>query len=169
MPARELFEAFNFTVSVEGFPEEGFHFASCSELAFSQERIGFREAGAIVPVNDPGFVEYDPVTLTRGASRNRMLYDWAIGAALAGPVFNSAGYVRREVQVIQRGRALASNGRSREIIQVYTLHRAFPTKFVAGEWDNNSDAVVIQSMTLAYDYFTLKVRKHADQRLATGL
>ncbi|HBQ18605.1 MAG TPA: phage tail protein, partial [Myxococcales bacterium] len=30
---------------------------------------------------------------------------------------------------------------------------AWPVKFVAGEWDNDSDEVVIESVTLTYDWF----------------
>jgi hypothetical protein len=35
------------------------------------------------------------------------------------------------------------------------LSRAWPTKFVAGEWDNESDEYVIESVTLTYDFFEL--------------
>lgn len=168
MPARELLDGFNFTVAVEGFPD-GLHFSQCSELAVSQPALPYREAGSVISVNDPGQVEYAPVTLTRGASRNRAAYDWLLTTIMAGPLFNTETYVRREVQIFQRARHLDSTGRNKEILQVYTLHRAFPTNFVAGQWDNSTDSVVIQSLTLTYDYFTLKVRKNADARLATAV
>jgi len=37
----------------------------------------------------------------------------------------------------------------------WSLSRAWPTKFVAGEWDNESDENVIESVTLTYDFFEL--------------
>jgi phage tail sheath protein FI len=37
----------------------------------------------------------------------------------------------------------------------WSLARAWPTKFVAGEWDNESDENVIEQVTLAYDFFEL--------------
>ena len=37
----------------------------------------------------------------------------------------------------------------------WTLYGAWPTKFVAGEWDNSSDENVIESVTLTYDYFEM--------------
>lgn len=37
----------------------------------------------------------------------------------------------------------------------WTLVRAWPVKFVAGEWDNESDENVIESVTLTYDFFEL--------------
>ena len=36
-----------------------------------------------------------------------------------------------------------------------SLSRAWPTKFVAGEWDNESDENVIEQVRLAYDFFEL--------------
>ncbi|MFM2153008.1 MAG: hypothetical protein RL199_1443, partial [Pseudomonadota bacterium] len=36
-----------------------------------------------------------------------------------------------------------------------TLFRAWPVKFVAGAWDNESDENVIESLTLTFDYFEL--------------
>ena len=32
---------------------------------------------------------------------------------------------------------------------------AWPVKFVAGSWDNESDENVIESVTLTYDFFEL--------------
>ena len=37
----------------------------------------------------------------------------------------------------------------------WPLSRAWPIKFVAGEWDNESDENVIESVTLTYDFFEL--------------
>jgi hypothetical protein len=36
-----------------------------------------------------------------------------------------------------------------------SLSRAWPTNFVAGDWDNDSDENVIEQVTLAYDFFEL--------------
>ena len=37
----------------------------------------------------------------------------------------------------------------------WSLSLSWPVKFVAGEWDNESDENVIESVTLTYDFFTL--------------
>ena len=37
----------------------------------------------------------------------------------------------------------------------WSLSRAWPIKFVAGEWDNESDENVIEQVTLTYDFFEL--------------
>ncbi len=37
----------------------------------------------------------------------------------------------------------------------WSLSRAWPVKFVAGDWDNEADENVIESVTLSYDFFEL--------------
>ncbi len=37
----------------------------------------------------------------------------------------------------------------------WSLFQAWPIKFVAGDWDNESDENVIESVTLTYDIFDL--------------
>jgi hypothetical protein len=37
----------------------------------------------------------------------------------------------------------------------WSLSRAWPVKCVAGEWDNESDENVIESVTLTFDFFEL--------------
>jgi hypothetical protein len=37
----------------------------------------------------------------------------------------------------------------------WSLSRARPVKLVAGEWDNESDENVIESVTLTYDFLEL--------------
>ena len=37
----------------------------------------------------------------------------------------------------------------------WSLSRAWPVKFVAGDWDNEADENVIESVTLTYDFFEL--------------
>jgi hypothetical protein len=37
----------------------------------------------------------------------------------------------------------------------WTLHNAWPVKFKAGDWDNDSDENVIEALTLTFDFFDL--------------
>jgi len=37
----------------------------------------------------------------------------------------------------------------------WTLYNAWPTKFNAGEWDNEADENVIEQVTLTFDYFDI--------------
>ncbi len=49
----------------------------------------------------------------------------------------------------------AAGSRRHDAAPVVTRARV-PVKFVAGEWDNESDENVIEQVTLTYDFFTLE-------------
>jgi len=93
---------------------------------------------------------FSDVDLERGAPKDRDLYDWFLEVANAASGFGlpDAAY-KRSVDIVQLDR-------DGETLRRWTLFNAWPSKFVAGEWDNDSDDVVIESITLTYDYFTLE-------------
>lgn len=41
------------------------------------------------------------------------------------------------------------------MLRRWSLSRACPVKFVAGDWDNGADENVIESVTWSYDFFEL--------------
>ena len=53
---------------------------------------------------------------------------------------------------LERG---ATQDRDGVTLRRWSLSRAWAIKFVAGEWDNESDENVIESVTLTYDFFEL--------------
>ncbi len=50
-------------------------------------------------------------------------------------------------------------------IRKYVIYGAWPTKYVAGEWDNTVDEVVIESLTLTFDRWELVTPTPATIRL----
>ena len=124
-------------------------FQKCSELAVECAKVEYFEGGAIIPNKSPGRLTFSDVTLERGATQDRDLFDWfqdvasmSSGLGLAGEGF------KRGVDIVQKDR----DGTT---LRRWTLSRAWPVKFVAGEWDNESDEVVIESVTLTFDSFDL--------------
>jgi len=55
----------------------------------------------------------------------------------------------------KRNLDIVQQDRDGSTLRRWSLSRAWPTKFVAGEWDNESDENVIESVTLTYDFFEL--------------
>ena len=55
---------------------------------------------------------------------------------------------KRNLDVVQQDRDGVT-------LRRWSLSRAWPIKFVAGEWDNESDENVIEQVTLTYDFFEL--------------
>jgi hypothetical protein len=59
---------------------------------------------------------------------------------------------RRELQanldIVQQDRDCTT-------LRRWSLSRAWPVKFVAGEWDNEADEKVIESVTLTHEFFEM--------------
>lgn len=134
-----------FRVAIEGILS--FNFMKCSELSMEIAKIEQWEGGAIRADKSAGRVTFPDITLERGVSVDPALYGWANltanGAANIGAIDL---LYKRNVTIMQLDR----NG---AVKKTYALFNAFPTKFVAGSWDNTADENVIESMTLAFEFF----------------
>lgn len=138
---------FKFQVHIDNFGSAAFQ--SCSELSGEFAEINYFEGGAIIGDKQPGRMTFADVTLVRGATNDRDLYNWfrqigdaSSGFGLAMPDF------KRNVSIFQFNRA-------DEVVHRWTLYNAWCKKFVAGQWDNNADDIVMESVVLSFDYFQL--------------
>jgi len=138
----------NFVVEVPGLGSAAF--ASMGELSVEAAVVTHWEGGRLIPYKAPGRLTFSDVDLQRGATKDRDLYDWflEVANAASGRGLADAAY-KRSVDTVQLDR-------DGETLRRWTLFNAWPSKFVAGEWDNDSDDVVIESVTLTFDYFTLE-------------
>ena len=151
---RQLFPKHLFLVNVAPDMSQGFQ--KCSELAYEIAKIEYWEGGSTIPWKVPGRVTFADITLERGACTSREFYDWAISVANAsvgrfptrGAGTNTPGYLDNlEIKQLDRD--------GTTVLRTWALFNAWVQKFVAGEWDNTADEVVIESMTLTYDWFEL--------------
>ena len=55
----------------------------------------------------------------------------------------------------KRNLDIVQQDRDGTTLRRWSLSRAWPVKFVAGDWDNEADENVIESVTLTYDFFEL--------------
>lgn len=129
-------------------------FMSCSELSAEVAEITYFEGGSLIPIKEPGLVTFADVTLERGTSQNRDLYNWLrdVADVSAGPGPETTGLVdplhRRNLSIVQRDR---DNTR----LRAWDLYGAWPKKFVAGTWGGAANELVMESVTLAFDRFDL--------------
>lgn len=139
----------SFIVEIPGLG--GAAFQKCSELAKDIEQSSIREGGVLIPHKQPALVSYSDVSLERGMSGDKALYDWveAVADAAQNSGLTEPEY-KRTIDIVQIDRARRPRLRFR-------LYNAFPVKYVAGEWDNESSEFVIEKITLAYDYFKRQV------------
>jgi phage tail-like protein len=150
--ARQLHEKFNFLVLVRG--AEQLFFSKASELSQEVARIDYWEGGALIPIKHPGRVTLSDITLERGVGLDQSLHDWMLQVAdvnLAGGI--GAGQAvadfTREVSVLQRDRTKTRS------LRRYKLFGVWPTNYVAGDWDNSVDEVIIETLTITYDQFQM--------------
>lgn len=143
---RTFHKRFKFVVEAE-FASAGFQ--KCSELSVEIASIEYYEGGSLIPNKSPGRLKFADVTLERGATKDQDLFDWFSEVASAAA---NAGLVEPK---FKRNIAIVQQDRDGSTLRRWSLSGAWPIKFVAGAWDNESDENVIESVTLTYDFFTL--------------
>ena len=145
---RSFHKKFKFIVEIDGVASAGFQ--KCSELSVEVANVQYFEGGSLIPNKSPGRLTFADVTLERGATMDRDLFTWlemvAVAAANAG--LNEPAF-KRNLDIVQQDRDGST-------LRRWSLTGAWPVKFVAGEWDNEADENVIESVTLTYDFFELK-------------
>ena len=144
---RSFHKKFKFVVEIDDVGHAGFQKAS--ELSVEVANVQYFEGGSLIPNKSPGRLTFSDVTLERGATQDRDLFDWFQDVAItsSGLGLTDVNY-KRNLDIVQQDR----DGLT---LRRWSLSRAWPVKFVAGEWDNESDENVIESVTLTYDYFEL--------------
>jgi phage tail-like protein len=92
---------------------------------------------------------FGDVTLGRRATQGRDLFDWFQGVAIT-----SSGLGLTDVNK-KRNLDIVQQGRYGTTLRRWSLARAWPVNFVAGDWGNEADEHVIESVMLTYDSFEL--------------
>lgn len=143
--ARSFYKKFKFVVEIDGVAYAGFQ--KCSALEAEIAVVEQNEGGTLIPFKSLGRVKFSDITLDRGATEDLDLFNWFKEAVDASA---NAGLVDDEYK---RNLDIVQQDRDGTTLRRWRVTRAFPTKFVAGEWDNDADENVMESLTLAYDYF----------------
>ena len=145
---RTFHKKFKFIVEIDGVASAGFQ--KCSELSVEVANIEYHEGGTLIPNKSPGRLKFADVNLERGATKDHDLFDWmeevadaAANAGLVEPAF------KRNLDIVQQDRDGST-------LRRWSLSGVWPTKFVAGAWDNEADENVIESVTLTFDFFQLR-------------
>ncbi len=144
---RTFHKQFRFIVEIDSVAYAGYQ--SCSELTSEIAETQYFEGGSSIPNKSPGRMTFSDVTLTRAAiTGDSDMYLWhqqvseaAANAGLAEPEF------KRNLDIVQQD----IDGRT---VRRWRLFAAWPKTFTGGSWDNESDDNVMESVTLAFDYFT---------------
>jgi len=121
------------------------HFQSCSELSFEVGVVEQHEAGLInVADQSPGKVKFPPIDLAIGATNDRELHDWAI------QVIDAAANTGEPDDEYKKTMAIVQRERDGSEKKRYNLFKAWPFKYVAGDWDATAEENVIESMSITF-------------------
>lgn len=122
----------------------------CQGLDFSIAKMEYFEGGAEAARKEAGRVSFEDLVLSRGVSYDMDLWTWAeevvdmqraypYGAGEVSPAYKRNG----RVQQLERDRSKAI---------VYKFYDGFPIKFGPASFDNNTDAIQMEQITLTYFY-----------------
>ncbi len=144
---RSFFKKFSFLFEADDVGHAGFN--KCSELSVEIAKVEYFEGGSLIPNKSPGRLTFPDITLERGATKDQDLFDWFSDVAITSSGLGLTDpHYKRNGDIVQQDR----DGTT---LRRWSIAQAWPIKFVAGEWDNDADENVIESLTLAYDYFEL--------------
>ena len=137
---RAPFKSFSFLVEIDGVTAAAFRMVS--GLAAEAEVIEYRELGGPRSIKLPGRLRYPNVTLRRGLTTSRELWDW-------WETVRDGTLQRRTVLI-----ALLDD--SGQPVLRWTLREAWPVKWELSELDASKNEVAIESLELAHEGLELE-------------
>ena len=81
---RSFHKKFKFIVEIDDVGHAGFQ--KCSELSVEVANVQYFEGGSLIPNKSPGRLTFSDVTLERGATEDRDLFDWFQDVAITSSV-----------------------------------------------------------------------------------
>ena len=146
MTARTGFhKKFKFRIEVGGVVIAAFQ--KMSELAMETGIVEYREGGSLIADKSPGLTNATDVTLERGIVDDLDLHNWFLD------VTNAAADVGLPDIAVRRNLDLVQLERDNTERRRWRLVACWPSKYVAGEWDNDAEENVIEMLTLAFHFF----------------
>ncbi|MFB6530391.1 phage tail protein [Streptomyces sp. NPDC056399] len=135
------FAAFNFTLTIDGL--EGSHgFSECSGASTEQDVIEYREGNTDFSVIElPGLKKSGDITLKRGFTTNRELWDWR-RAVLEGTVVRRTGHI-------------VLNDEAGKPALRWKFTHAWPKQYSAPSLSSTATEVSIEELVLVVESFEL--------------
>lgn len=109
----------------------------------------------------PGLVKYDPITLRRGVTGNRNLYDWyrlvneeLALLTVAGELNKDATFTPTQSGNFRRDVIIEVLSRDGEPVKGWYLFNAWPSAYTPGDSLNaQADEKLVEELTLEYEFF----------------
>ncbi len=143
--SRTFHKKFKFIVEIDSFNVA--FFQKCSELSAEIEEIQYSEGGTLIPDKSPGRVKVADITIERACCADNDMYAWF------SQVIDFTSDTGLKEAAIKRNFDIVQQDRDGTELRRWTITGAWPKKFVAGDWDNESDELTMETATLAIDTF----------------
>ncbi len=137
------YRGFNFRIEIDGL--EAASFSECSGLSSDGDSVDYRE-GTDIPLTVRkliGLRKYSNITLKRGYTRNRALWDWY------GNIVNGVAD-RRNGSVILMDE-------ERNDVMRWNFENAWPNKIEAPSFNASGNEVAIETVELVHEGLTLEI------------
>ncbi len=143
------FQAARFVVRVEGSPGVAgtAKFKTCVGLEAAVAVSEIWHGGSMIAQKEPARVTFPPVTLERGALNDAQLFNWFAITVAPTPAIGGAGQAyKRMVDIVEQDRSGLTVNRWR-------LVNAWVSNYKPGDFDNESDEFLIETIELTYEFF----------------
>jgi len=134
---KDPFGGYNFAVELDGITRMGFK--DCSGLDSSSDVSKYREGtdSTLAQRQIPGLLTFTHITLKRGVTDDRALWDWRDSIAKGTPI-------RRTISIILR------NDQGEEKIR-WNVKNCWPVKWSGPSLDAAANALAIETLELAHE------------------
>lgn len=138
---RDPYPGFDFVVEIDGIATAGFR--EVSGLEGSIDVVEYREGADVSPAvrKLPGLVKYANVTLKRGLTDSRDLYNWWRAVVSGKPD--------------RRAAAIVLLDRERNEVRRWTLREAWPVRYAISTLDAGVSGIAVETLELAHEGFEL--------------
>lgn len=137
MDRKDPFGGYNFAVELDGITRMGFK--QCSGLDSTTSATKYREGtdASLASRQIPGTLSYSNITLQRGITDDRALWDWRAAVA-------AGSLTRRTISIILRDDA--GNEKIR-----WNIRNCWPTRWSGPSFDATSDSIAVEQLELAHE------------------
>lgn len=109
----------------------------------------------------PGLTKYEPVTLRRGVTNNRDMYDWfrlvneeLALLSVAGELSRDAQFSPTQSDIFRKDVVIEVLDREGKSVKGWYLFNAWPSSYVPGnDLNASSEEKLVEEMTLTYEFF----------------
>ena len=134
-PRNDPYAGFNIRIEIDGVPVAAF--TECSGLASETTVVEYREGGSARVRKLPGITKYPPITLKRGLTADRSLWEWR-KAIVNGTADRRDGHV-----------VLLDAARNE--VARWSFHDAWPSKWIGPVLNAQSSEVAIETLELVHE------------------